>query len=683
MKIFLCLFLLCFSLSSGQDNEIDSLKDRLSVSTNDTTMLNTYYNIISYYSKNDINSANKYLDTMLQVARNKKLDKYIFTGYSQRGVLHFRKGEYSEAINIWKQALEKDNIDKFSIQMGNLYHNISVGYKTMKKNDSVVFYVHKSIKLNKRINNKKALIANYYTLSDLYANRSQNDSATKYLKKLEKIALENDYDNALMRMHILLANISRREYDLKDAIVYFEKALKFYDENDGSNMIMLRGLEYEIIKTYIRAENYKVSVEKIKSLKHKYFNGNYDDFWLDVDANLLGCYNLLNNTSDGYDIYSRLKNKGIIESITTKFLVDMVISNYELLTNTYNKKTLFRLENALKNSIKKEELETQYQIYNLIAEYQSKNNNYKKAIEYLKKKEKVNKILNDDKILKTNLALKRKFSLQKKERENLQLIADKAEQKLAIQQASTRNRLLIFGLIILFIILFFFWRRYNVERKAKQVITSQKNQIEQQKQMVEMLQKELHHRMKNNLSFIDLFINLAKGRFTNTAYQNKLNDLQNRMRSMFEVHKQLFKKEDVTAVKAKSYIDVLVENVKQAYNDKKVSIINNTHQDETLLANTSFPVGLIVNEFVTNSYKYAFEDRKNAVINISLTSDHKQYQLSLTDNGKGLPDDFDIDNLNSFGLETIQLLTQEYKGTFQLDGSKGMSMCIKLPKIAA
>ena len=256
---------------------------------------------------------------------------------------------------------------------------------------------------------------------------------------------------------------------------------------------------------------------------------------------------------------------------------------------------------------------------------------------------------------------------------------------LELENQKSRNKIWIVSslVVVLILISFLIWRKYKTERKAKQVITSQKNKIEQQKKKVEMLQKELHHRMKNNLSFIDLFINLAKGRFTDAAYQDKLNELQNRMRSMFEVHKQLFKKEDVTAVKAKSYIDVLVENVKQAYDDKHVSIINNTHKDETLLANTSFPVGLIVNEFVTNSYKYAFNDNKDAVINISLTSDEKQYQLSLRDNGKGLPDNFNIDHLDSFGLETIQLLTQEYKGTFQLDGSKGVSMYINLPKTAA
>lgn len=201
--------------------------------------------------------------------------------------------------------------------------------------------------------------------------------------------------------------------------------------------------------------------------------------------------------------------------------------------------------------------------------------------------------------------------------------------------------------------------------------------------MVETLQKELHHRMKNNLSFIDLFINLAKTKFPDQVYQTKLNELQNRMRSMFEVHKQLFKKDDVTSVKAKNYIDTLVQNVQEAYAQDNITIDNGTHTDETILANTSFPVGLIVNEFVTNSYKYAFDNDEQGIITIELTSDHSNYHLTLKDNGKGLPKNFNIEELDSFGMETIQLLTKEYKGTFNIDGLDGVLMNITLPKIAA
>jgi len=210
----------------------------------------------------------------------------------------------------------------------------------------------------------------------------------------------------------------------------------------------------------------------------------------------------------------------------------------------------------------------------------------------------------------------------------------------------------------------------------------QKHEIEKQKNLVEELQRELHHRLKNNLSFIDFFITLAKGKFPDTAYREKLDELQNRINSMFEVHKQLFKKEDVTNVNAKTYISALVENVKKAYESPNISLEENV-EDTNLRADTSFPIGLIVNEFVTNSYKYAFPNGENGVITINFNEGPNDYHLRLSDTGKGLPPDFDIDNLDSFGMETIKLLTQEYKGSFKLDGTQGLKMDITFPKNAA
>ncbi len=93
----------------------------------------------------------------------------------------------------------------------------------------------------------------------------------------------------------------------------------------------------------------------------------------------------------------------------------------------------------------------------------------------------------------------------------------------------------------------------------------------------------------------------------------------------------------------------------------------------------SFPIGLIVNEFVTNSYKYAFPNKQEGIITIDLHSDKENYYLNISDNGIGLPNDFDINTLSSFGIDTIKLLTQEYHGKFQLNGFEGVHLKIILP----
>ncbi len=677
------IFIIWSAIGFSQESEIDSLTLILNTKVQDTIRLNTYNQIVNFYSKNNIQLAEKYLDTLLNLAKVKKLKKHELTGGSQKGILSFRKGEFSQGIDIWKKTLSDEEIDNFPIQKGNLFNNIAVGYKVLRDSDSVVHYMHKSIDLNENSKNTEGLIANYYSISDFYNTINVNDSSVIYLNKLQKIALKYNDNVALARAYILLANISRKEYDFEDAIIQFNKALKIYNEIDRDNIIMRRGLEFEIINTNIRAKKYKTAIRQISNLKENYFNGEYDDFWTITDVYLLGCYNKTENYEDGLIIYNRLINSKNTESFKTNIFLFINVSDYELRANTQNQNTLKRLHNALEIASNKKDTESKQQIHKLLSDYWIKNNNYKNAYSNLIDSNILLDSLNNDIVLKTNLSLKRKFNEEVKDKENLQLEAKNVEQKLLTASANSRNRILGLGLLILGISAFFIWRRYKAEAKAKQIISYQKDEIEQQKNRVETLQKELHHRMKNNLSFIDLFINLAKGHFEDKAYQNKLNELQNRIRSMFEVHKQLFKKDDVTSVQAKNYIDTLVENVKQAYEKDHVTITNTTNETETLLANTSFPVGLIVNEFITNSYKYAFEDDENGQIIIALTSDKKQYQLSLKDNGKGLPKEFNINDLDSFGLETIQLLTKEYGGTFTIDGTSGVSMNITLPKNAA
>ena len=220
---------------------------------------------------------------------------------------------------------------------------------------------------------------------------------------------------------------------------------------------------------------------------------------------------------------------------------------------------------------------------------------------------------------------------------------------------------------------FVLFRKFQKEKKDRKTIEQQKNKIE-------LLQKELHHRLKNNLSFIDLFISLAKGKFNDPAYHEKLNDLQNRIASMFTVHQQLFNTQDVTRVHADKYLQSLVENAKNTYPSGHITFKTEIEEQLYLEAGTSFPIGIIVNEFITNSLKYAFPKYKKGTIFISLTAQNDVLTLHMSDNGVGLPEDFTVEELNSFGIDTMRLLALEHKGNFSIKNENGVSVIITLSK---
>ena len=562
----------------------------------------------------------------------------------------------------------------------NIYNSIADNYYDLRVSDSVIYYRKKALVVAK---NDTLKFHCYNHLSNMYYIKRNLETSIKYLDSCKFInqiikskRFEEDILYRLGKTQVKSGSLDEAEENLLKSLTLSLKRDSLH-KNVGSTY-------REIARLYKLTRKRELSLIYFKKSVEIYKLHNRDRTVSSLYADISGLLirekkykEALLYTHKGIDLLNNL-NKNIGKDIFYSRLGRL----YYLMKPRDFKKSYYYL--TLADSFRRNE-----ELENIMHSKRYWFNHYQlqgktdSATTYFNRYLKLNNSLNEK--IQNNLTtdFQVKYKTEKKEKENLQLKADNVEQELLTQKANTRNWLLAFGLLALGISIFFIWRRYKYEAKAKQIISEQKDEIEQQKNLVEILQKDLHHRMKNNLSFIDLFINLAKGRFPDQIYQTNLNELQNRMHSMFDVHKQLFKKDDITSVKAKNYIDTLVDNVQKAYAKGNITIANQTDNNETILANTSFPIGLIVNEFVTNSYKYAFDDNTKGVIDIDLTSDDNQYSLSLKDNGKGLPKGFNIDDLDSFGIETIQLLTKEYGGTFDINGTDGVAMNITLPKTTA
>lgn len=205
------------------------------------------------------------------------------------------------------------------------------------------------------------------------------------------------------------------------------------------------------------------------------------------------------------------------------------------------------------------------------------------------------------------------------------------------------------------------------------------NRLKKQKATIESLQKELHHRVKNNLSIIDTFIEVAKEEFNEIRFTTKLSELQNRIDSINEVHQQLYLKEDITNLNLKKYIDKLSNNITASFSNHEIEIVNNINNSLTIKADKSFSIGLVINEFITNSFKYAFEN-KSGKVSINVVENKNSYAVTLKDNGKGLPKDFNIEESETFGLRIIKLLSKQLNGTFELINNNGVILNITFPK---
>jgi len=199
----------------------------------------------------------------------------------------------------------------------------------------------------------------------------------------------------------------------------------------------------------------------------------------------------------------------------------------------------------------------------------------------------------------------------------------------------------------------------------------------------EVLLKEIHHRVKNNYSILISLINMQTLASDPGISRDVLKELQGRIRTMSLVHELLYQSDDVDFVEFNKYLNQLILVISTAFKSKPVSI--KTHLESCILnIEIAMPLGLIVNEILTNAFKYAFstEHKGKLWIDLKLLGDESEFHpafshsLSIRDNGPGLPEKFDLETRKSMGSQIIQLLTEQIQGKLVIANNKGASFTV-------
>ena len=202
--------------------------------------------------------------------------------------------------------------------------------------------------------------------------------------------------------------------------------------------------------------------------------------------------------------------------------------------------------------------------------------------------------------------------------------------------------------------------------------------IEESLSEKEMLLKEIHHRVKNNLSVISSLLNLQSGYIKDNEDLELFRESQTRAKSMALIHERLYQSEDLKRIDFSDYIKTLSQDLFRTYAADPTRIHLKMDLESILLdINTSIPLGLILNELVSNSMKYAFPDDEKGEINIKLRSKDDQYTLIVSDNGVGIPPEIDFDKIESLGLQLVKSLTNQIDGTLELDRGQGTTYTIQ------
>lgn len=212
-----------------------------------------------------------------------------------------------------------------------------------------------------------------------------------------------------------------------------------------------------------------------------------------------------------------------------------------------------------------------------------------------------------------------------------------------------------------------------LERLSEQEIA--KKTIKQTIAEKDVLLTELHHRVKNNLAVIAGLFSLKIDSIKSPEAKEVLIESRNRVRSMALIHNRLYKNSNFANVDFEQYINELLNEIKLSYPSISQTIAINKHiSNITLNVNTAIPCGLILNELLSNCYKHAFVGRDNGAIFISFILNGDTIELTVKDNGIGLPKDFD--SKESLGITVIQSLCEQLEGTCEFSEYDGT--CFKL-----
>jgi PAS domain S-box-containing protein len=201
----------------------------------------------------------------------------------------------------------------------------------------------------------------------------------------------------------------------------------------------------------------------------------------------------------------------------------------------------------------------------------------------------------------------------------------------------------------------------------------------------EILLREIHHRVKNNLQIIASLLYLQSINITDAFTLDILRESRSRVKSMALIHEKLYRSEDLAHIPFATYLESLIDNLKDAYgvNDTRVKIsVTISPPDLSLNIETGIPCGLIVNELVSNSLKHAFKGDKTGSISIEVTRTAPQdFLMVIADNGPGFPPDVDFKNTASLGLQLVNNLVIQLEGDISLDCTNGSAFTMHLKSI--
>ena len=588
-------------------------------------MAKGYNNLANIYNlKGEYKKAIEPIDKSIALCQKLDISKGISSGLFLKANILQNLHHYTEAESKYFESLKIAEANNDSMMIGYVFQNMGINKDFQGHYDEAIQYYFDAIKIFTSIGEQLGLAQLYTNIGTIYQYTEQKEKCIEYYKKAIQIKKEIGTIGDLAITYENLANAYVEYEDLDKGASAIDSAL-YYSEisNSKGALPYIYFVKGDILskqkRTEAALEIYKKGVELSKELDDPYRIS-------------------IGNTSIGKAYATIGRHQKAIFYFKDVLQYAKSIENFKM-----EKDVLMQYIGSLK-----------------------KTDQHQKATEYYERVLMLNDSLFSQQTIESINEVETRFQTEKKETENKLLKIEKENQAATIRSQQRTLIGSILGIGLLAVITFLFYRQSNDRKKTNKLLQGKNEKIE-------TLHKELSHRVKNNLAFVSGLLRMQGRRLVNVEAKQAVKDGESRIEAMALLHQKLYTNEEETMIDLGEYLDQICTNLKRIYplegEAPKIQLRTGSIKID---GEKSVRIGLIINELVTNSFKYAFENKTNPQINIAVNKvDEKFLTLTYQDNGIGLPTELDIKNSKSLGLKLVHMLTEQLKGTVKMENQEG------------
>jgi len=562
---------------------------------------------------------------------------------------------------IGLKALQLTNAKKTPLKSAGLHEEMAnwYGYHGLFPQDSVVYHSEKTLEYYQKTGDKTKVAASCRVLAIDYLNQNELAKSQTVLFQALELFEELADEQGMAKVYRVLADLHEKMLKPNDAIKYAQQAIALFKkaDNHASTCVALFNLikaytelgdydkAYQAADECIAIVNNKVPDEIFVMIRAYSYRSDISIKTRDYDQALKDCTKAYELAVEAIgeeraapyrtDIGNALKFKGKYAEALTHFKVGI-------------------------EALEEDESENIWEVYLQVSDCYEQLNDQENALLYYKKSVAIKDKVMQDKVANLESEAVIKYETGKKD-EAL------AAQGLVLEEKNKVQRLIIgIGVLLLALlgVVFFSLRK---SRRATAEISAKNSENE-------LLLKEIHHRVKNNLEMVKSLIALQSAQLEDSATKDAMIASQNRVQSMGIIHQKLYQGTNLGSIEMKDYFINLGEGILDTFNAEDKVKIACAMDDLELDVDTAVPIGLIVNELLTNALKYAFPKDAKGQIEISLAKlDAQTLTLKVADNGVGKQQGL-APRGTGFGTQLVSLLTQQLNGKMQEETKNGTSV---------